>query len=136
MRTLTLTIFLLLISVPAYADVCIEPGVTRFDDEIAGRMVVELEQCRMQKDSIDLYKQTIENLEEQLKLQEEMLEVYKNSFAKMKEQIGGWQKLVDDQKEYCEAAIKKAKPGLIERIVTGVGFMGLGGAITLILILL
>lgn len=130
MRKLILIfIGLLLIGPSAYADVC-------FTDDVAGKMVVELEQCRMQKDDIDIYKQTVANLEEQVRMQDEMLEVYKNSFTKMKEQIGGWQKLVDDQKEYCEAAIKKAKPSLINRIITGAGLMGIGGLIAVGLILL
>lgn len=130
MKTLILTlILLLLIASPAYADVC-------FDDEIAGKMVVELEQCRIQKDSIDIYKQTIANLEEQVRMQDEMLTVYRDSLTKAKENIEGYQKLLDEQKGLYEAEIKKAKPSFIERIVTGVGFMGLGAVIAGLLILL
>lgn len=130
MKTLTLILIFLLVMVNAvYADVC-------FDDAIAGKIVVEIEQCRIQKDSIDIYKQTIANLEEQQKAQDDVLTAYRDSFTKAKENIAGYQKLLDEQKGLYEAEIKKARPGLIERIVTGAGFMGLGAVIAGLLILL
>lgn len=129
MKTLTLIIFLLATANIASADVC-------FTDEVAGRMVVEVEQCRIQKDDIDIYKQTIANLEEQIKTQDEILEIYKDSLTKAKETIEGYKKLLDEQKGLYEAELKKARPGLIERIVHGAGLMGLGGLLAGLLILL
>ncbi len=127
---LVISMVILLTASPVMAeDVCFDPAVE-------GKKVVELEQCRVQRDTIDIYKQTIANLEEQIKIQNEVIDIYRDSFIRTKENIEQYKRLLDEQRALYEAEIKKAKPGLIERIVTGAGFMGLGAVIAGLLILL
>lgn len=122
---------LLFTVIPAFAEeqIC-------FDTSVAGRMVVELERGRIQKDALDIYKQSAENLEAQIKEQNEVIDVYRDSFIRTKENIEQYKHLLDEQRALYEAEIKNTRPGLIERIVTGAGFMGLGAVIAGLLILL
>ncbi len=104
---------LLLASSFAYSqDIC-------FDEQTAGRLVVQIEQTQNLKEQIELYKQANIELETQIKLLKEISNLKDGQINKQKE-------LLTIQKDTYEGIIKESKPNLLKNIFNIIGFIGIG----------
>lgn len=113
-------IFLLCLSLSAHAaDIC-------FPEATAGGMVVELEQCRIQRDELSLCKDAVKNIEQQTAVQEEEILIYKSAVGDARKAADGYRALFDAQRQMYESALKEARPSVFEQAIKALGFVGAG----------
>jgi len=98
-------------------------GEICFDREIAGRMVVELEQCRITFQQVELLQKENEELRKQIDLLKQMVEL-------QKEQVKISQQAVENIQKTCEIKTKEmervCKPSFWKELKDRVSFT-LGG---------
>ena len=97
-----------------------------FEESTASNMVVELEQCKVIKDQIELYKQSNSELEYQIKLQKDINNLQKEQLEIAKDTVKQYQELIKNQKEVYTQLIKDAKPNPIKKLLDSLGFIGIG----------
>lgn len=117
MKKLVILLFLLSsLCIPAFAqDIC-------FTNEVASRMIVDLEQKNNYENQVVLYKEGNRELEYQVQLLKEVNEL-------RKEQLNQYERLVNLQKDSYEAIIKESKPSIGQKIFEFISLLGLGVAI-------
>lgn len=97
-----------------------------FDESIAGKMVVEIEQCRVTEDQIELYKEANAELEYQIKLSKDINNIQKEQLEVAKETVKQYQELLKTQEDVYKQAIKDTKPNLFKKLIDSLGFIGIG----------
>ena len=104
-----------------------------FDIQTSGKIVVEIERCRLTHKALDYSSLAIKELENQIGIYEEMLELERNKTQACEKTLVTYDESFVAQKEMYEQALKDAKPSILRRIVEGAGFVGLGALLILIL---
>lgn len=97
-----------------------------FDESVAGKMVVEIEQCRIMEDQIELYKESNAELEYQIKLQKDINNLQKEQLEVTKEAVKQYQELLKIQEDVYKQVIKDTKPNPIKKFIDSLGFVGIG----------
>ena len=97
-----------------------------FDKETSGRIVVEIERGRLIQKAYELSQQGADELEKQLQYYDEMIR-----FERMKTHE------TEEALKVCQEGLvemKKLKtPSLFEKVITNLGFVGLGALLILLL---
>lgn len=105
-----------------------------FHQDVAGKIVVEIEECRNLKAQIQLYKQAVEELETQRNILKEIVALQKEQVEIADKTIKRQTELLNLQKEMYERELKEAKPSFIRQAVTALGYVGVGVLIGLLLL--
>lgn len=104
-----------------------------FDESIAGKMVVEIEQCRITEEQIELYKEANKELEYQIKLQKDINNLQKEQLGVAKETVKQYQELLKTQEDVYKQAIKDTKPNLFKKLIDSLSFIGIGVLVGILL---
>jgi len=120
MKKYSLLLFLLLISSPVYAAVC-------FDANTAGRMVVDLEQCKISSQELEIQTALIGFCQDQVKEYQATVKDYDSTVKGLQETIKGYQAVSDKQEKLSSA------PSFFQRIIDNIELIGLAVLIGLLL---
>lgn len=112
-------ILMLLCSKAYPVDICLGP-------ESAKGIVVELEQCRIQKEELSLCTEAVRNLEQTVEIQNQEVDIYKSAIEDARKAADGYKSLLDEQRKMYETALKESKPSLFEQVIKALGFIGGG----------
>lgn len=114
---------LLLSAYPCHAaDIC-------FTADTVGKFAVELEQCRVIKEDLELCNESIANLNQTVSVQEKELDIHKSAAEEARKATEEYKKLFDKQRELFNAALKESNPGFFERLTKNATLVGTGAAI-------
>ncbi len=89
-----------------------------FDLDTANRITVELEQGRIEKEQTALLQGMVDSLNTQLEIQDKEM-------SESKKAIDDCMKLIDKEKDICDARVEDAKPKIKDKAT----WMGVGAAI-------
>lgn len=101
------------------ADICLPP-------ETAGLVVVELEQCRIQKDELLICNEAVNNLEQTVTTYSDEVDVCKGSLTDARAAFADNKKLQEEQKLNYEAQLKIAQPSFFQRLINNAALIGGG----------
>ena len=97
-----------------------------FEESVAGKIVVEIEQCRITENQIELYKEANQELEYQIKLQKDINDLQKDQLEIAKETVKQYQELLKIQEDVYKQAIRDVKPNPVKKLIDAIGFIGIG----------
>ena len=127
MRTIAAIILFVLLISPAYAsDIC-------FTSETAGLMLVEIQQCRVDKQELSLCKEDVRNLEQTVEVQDKEIETQKTAIETARDAAAEYRKLFDKQGELFSKMSDIAAPGFFEQLKNKVTWAAVGAATAIIL---
>jgi hypothetical protein len=101
------------------ADIC-------FSQDTAGRMVVELEQCRVDQQTMTIMSSMIENLKGQAAAQQDVIKAQEEKIAASEKTIAKMEKLLNEQAKQYEEQIEASKPSFFQEALKGAGYVAAG----------
>jgi len=107
-------------------EICFTPDTT-------GQIVVEIEKCRLIQQEVELLRQKNDELERQIALYKEMNVIQEQQIQTLKKTTETYVDLLKTQGEAYEKQIKQAKPNILNEIMKGTAFVGLGLLVGLLL---
>jgi hypothetical protein len=118
--TVALFVFIVAFTGQARAeDIC-------FSQETASRMVVDLEQCRVDQETMQIMDGMIETLNSQIAAEEAVIASQKKKIAATEEAVKKMEALLNEQRKQYETEIKEAKPSFFQEVLKDAGFVAVG----------
>lgn len=103
-----------------------------FPSETTNNMVVELEQCRIQKEELAICNEAVFNLEQTVTTYSDEVDVCKGSLADARKAFDDNKKLQEEQNKNYEEQLKKSQPSFFQRIINNVALVGGGIAVGIV----
>lgn len=97
-----------------------------FSEDMAKRLVVELEVCRTLQEQTQLYKESNEELERQVSLLEKVVELQRQEIEMSQTVIKNQKEMMSQQADAYEKTLKASKPNPFRRLIDTLGFVGVG----------
>lgn len=107
-----------------------------FSEDVAARMAVEIEQCRLMTAENALYAQAAAELKRQLGIQQELTGACEAQFAAAETAIGEARAREALEKKACDARVKAVEPSRLQSLFRVLGSVGVGVLIGAALMLL
>lgn len=111
-------------------------GSVCFSEDVAGKMVMELERTSNLGKQVELLEQGTAEMRAQLDILKETLHLQKEQVDMATYALDAQKNLAEVQDANCQQLIKNAKPSLMDRVVNQAAAAGAGALLAVIAILL
>ena len=126
----------LLLSAFLFCPPNLRAGEICFSEEVAGRMVVELERNALLKEQLVLQEQMTRELSQQVDSLKEIVRLQKEQIDASNNMIESQKKMAEAQDANCRQLIKAAKPTFLDNVKSNVLAGGVGAVLAVVAILL